>query len=146
MINLLIHLSACCLASWAVRALRCLYFVSTLISTDSVIHSTSSLKVSKKSSEMCYSASGSDQSYTHPASCFECVNRGKMLFCFCCCDYLLCSNNVNSVMSPITSGMHHMAFPLRSACPEGECPWHHGAPTVLIRLHVSLWHQLAALT
>lgn len=64
-----------------------------------------------KSSEMCYSASGSNQSYKHPASCLECVNRGKMIFCFCCCYYLVSSNNVNSVMSPITSGMHHIAFP-----------------------------------
>lgn len=60
---------------------------------------------------MCYSASGSNQSYKHPASCLECVNRGKMIFCFCCCYYLVSSNNVNSVMSPITSGMHHIAFP-----------------------------------
>ena len=32
--------------------------------------------------KMCYCASGSNQSYTYPASCFECVNRGKMVFCF----------------------------------------------------------------
>lgn len=97
-----------------------------------------------KSSEMCYSASGSNQSYKHPASCLECVNRGKMIFCFCCCYYLVSSNNVNSVMSPITSGMHHIACQ-GSMCLGGS-PWHCRAPTVLIRVHVSWWHQPTALT
>lgn len=71
---------------------------------------------------MCYSAPGSDQSYTFPASCFESVNRGKRVFCFCCCDYLVSSNSVNSVMSPITSGMHHIPFPPPLDAPRGEVP------------------------
>lgn len=75
----------------------------------------------KKSSEMCYSASGSNQSYTHPTSCLGCVNRGKMIFWVCCCYYLVSSNNVNSVMSPITSGMRHIPFP-RLNVPRGEVP------------------------
>lgn len=94
---------------------------------------------------MCYSASGWNQSYTHPTSCLECVNRGKMIFWVCCCYCLVSSNNVNSVMSPITSGMRHIPFPPHSTCLGGR-PWQCGAPTVLIRLHVSSWHQPTALT
>lgn len=70
---------------------------------------------------MCYSASGFNQCYTHPTSCLECANRGKMIFCLRCCYYLVSSNNVNSVMAPITSGMHHIPFPpAQRAC--GEVP------------------------
>lgn len=103
----------------------------------------------KKSSEMCYFASGSNQSlHTSTASCRKRVNRGKMIFRFCCSYYLVSRSNLNSVMSPITSGMHHVPLspPPPPDGPWGGSPWHCGAPTALIRVHVSWWHQPAALT
>lgn len=68
---------------------RLLYPSPYILLTRKLFWVQHSLKVLKKPSEMCYSASGCKQSYTYPASCFECVNRGKMVFCFCCCYYLV---------------------------------------------------------
>jgi len=72
-----------------------------------------------------------------------CEQRGgeeNCLFCFfVAATICLSSNNVNCVMPPITSGMHHIAWL------GGEVPGT-GEPTVLIRVHVSRWHQPAALT
>lgn len=77
-----------------------------------------------------------------PAPRFDCVNRGKKtILCFFCCICLFSRNNVNSVMSPITSGMHHIpSVPTHTA--SGGVP----GTAALIRVHVSGWHQPAALT